>query len=278
MEKVLDYIYDFIGIFIPGVTFWIFLWMTTVLLLPIEAIQILSTLLPVKLLLLADTSHPFVQVIASREGLIILLVVIVCYISGLVFSEKYTFDSKDDCETNTKAGVLDSDLDLPDANSLNTYKHLELKDVYKENKKLVALIDGKLYLQMKVDWEKVDYKKKWIVYYRWANILSHTTSDRSNLQLMLAKTILYRSLRGVFRLLGWYVCILILLVTATFAFSSSFNLVQCILYVVCGCFLFGIYECFLSHFFLRTSEKHRKLLQNESILVLSKYYLEKKDV
>ncbi|SMF90962.1 hypothetical protein SAMN05661091_5304 [Paenibacillus uliginis N3/975] len=278
MEKVLDYIYDFIGIFIPGVTFWIFLWLTTVLLLPMEAIQFLSTLLPVKLLLLADTSQPFIQAIVSHKSLIILLVVIVCYISGLVFSEKHKFDSKDDCETSTKAEALGSDLDSADANSLDMHKKQKLKDVYNEIKKLVALIDRKLHLQMKVDWETVDYRNKWIVYYRWANILSPNTSDRSNLQLILAKTILYRSLRVVFRLLGWYVCTLTLLGTVTFVFSSSLNLVQCILYVVFGCFMFGIYECFLSRFFLSTSEKHRNLLQNESILVLSKYYLEKKDI
>ncbi|MFC7679828.1 hypothetical protein [Paenibacillus sp. GCM10028914] len=276
MEKVMDYIYDFIGIFIPGFSFWLLLWLTTVLFLPIEAIHFLSTLFPTKMLL-SDTSHPFVQAIASREGLVLVLVFIVCYISGVVFSEKHRFDSKSDHEKNTKAMVKGLDLNSTDAVSSDHYNDLELNDVYMENKALTALIDKELHSQMKVNWDAVNYNNKWIVYYRWANILSPNSSDRLNLQLMLAKIILHRSFTGVFKLLSWYVCILIFLGVLTDVFQLSVTFAKCAYYLICGVSVFVFYKYFLSRFFLRTSEKQRKLLQNESIIILSKYYLDKRD-
>jgi hypothetical protein len=253
VEKVLDYLYDFIGIFIPGVTFWLFLWLTTGLLLPMDSLQALVNKLPNKPMLLADTSYPFVQAIVSREALVLVLVIIVCYITGIIFSEKQKFGSKD--QQNEQ----------------------EFIDVYNENKKLVAFIDEELHSQMKVDWTYVVGKNKWIVYYRWANMLSPNSSDKLNLQLMLAKTILHRSLMGVFRLLGWLVLIPVLIAFGGDVLRSNITLSNSAYYLVVGGCAFLAYKCLLSIFFSKTSERHRKLLHNESILVLSKYYLAKKE-
>ncbi|MNN88011.1 hypothetical protein D3C81_2056400 [compost metagenome] len=94
---------------------------------------------------------------------------------------------------------------------------------------------------------------------------------------MLAKTILHRSLRGVFRLMSWLVLIPVLIAFGGDVLRSNITIANSTYYLVMGVCAFLMYKCLLSVFFSKTSERHRKLLHNESILVLSKYYLEKKE-
>ncbi|KWX70274.1 hypothetical protein AMQ84_29840 [Paenibacillus riograndensis] len=165
-----------------------------------DNLQALVNKLPNKPMLLANTSYPFVQAIVSQEALILVLVIIICYITGLIFSEKHRFKREDKQDSEEQEIV-----------SEDQQNEQEFFDVYAENKKLVTFINEKLHSQMKVDWKSVVNKDKWIVYYRWANMLSPNSTDRSNLQLMIAKP---SYIARLFRLLSWLVLIPVLLAFA----------------------------------------------------------------
>lgn len=239
MQKLEDFLYDFIGIFVPGFFLVSSSWVTTIFLVKIEVLNVIYRWFPLHTALITHPSYPLIKVIVQQKGLLLLMFIVGCYIIGLLlslFAEQY----------------------LKDKN--------EIVKVYDENKELQADVEKKLSVLCKVDWTKVKDCNKWIVFYRWANIVAMSKEEKSSLQLLLSKTIFCRSLSFALKLLSIYTVILIVYSIVVLLNVPSYPLIAyafiCIVYLL-GCWI-------LSFFFLKIYKGSRKILYNESLLVLYK--------
>ncbi|URN95080.1 MAG: hypothetical protein NAG76_02135 [Candidatus Pristimantibacillus lignocellulolyticus] len=255
MEKLEDYLYDFIGIFIPGFIFLFSTWVSVVLIVSSDIVEGLVDLFSTKIIFQKDY---FINRLVIDNNLFTLAVIIVLsYISGNLFNsisstcisciEKINFRR---AEKKSKKKSI----------ALSSEDFYQKKMIFSENVKLLKYVKQYLNNQQLIDWGNINPKNLWLTLYRWANLYANK-EDYSKLQVLLSKITLIRSLS--------LVCFFHLLFTIIiFTIEQIFNGFSLYMFIVVFlyCVLVIILILHLIHDFLIK----RKILSNEAILVLYK--------
>ncbi len=250
MQKLEDFLYDFIGIFIPGFFLLFSLWFTTVSLMQKEVFQLIYDFFsPFHTVLLTNPGYPLVKSVMGEKTIIILMVIIGCYIVGLLLNTFSAWCIKRLERRNRNSSAVD-----------------EQEEFYKENEQIKLEVESYLSSSLKVDWNKIDKRNKWITFYRWANLLSTQAEEKSVLNILLSKTILYRSLFLALMITGFYtICLAVASVILHLIFIQGSLLLYASLNLTCIVLCFAV-----SWFFLIAYRDGRKKLSNEAILILFK--------
>lgn len=242
MQKLEDYLYDFIGIFIPGFFLVSLFWLTTLLFFGPEGMNDLLEVLPLESSFLMNADHVFVRAVIEQKVILVLMLIISCYLLGLILSGLSHQYFKQQKEEDNKIIV------------------------YNENIKLLEKVELRLSESCHIDWSLVKQGTKWITVYRLANLFSGSREEKSSIQLLLSKTILSRSLSLSFGIGACYTILLCLLSVIfdwrSFAWST-------IGYILSGIFYAG--GCGLMYyFFSKDYRRKEKILSNEAVLILHK--------
>ncbi|WP_128100925.1 hypothetical protein [Paenibacillus sp. DCT19] len=242
MQKLEEFLYDFIGVFIPGFFMLSSLWLTTVTVIKIEVFNVLYKWMPFHYVLLSRPEYPGIKAVISQKGLMILMLIMVCYITGLLLtsvSAKLVRKKK-----------LRGDMEM----------------VFKENKKLQYKVEAKLRAEQQIKLQHKDLRNRWIIFYRWANIKSQSREEKSSLMILLSKVILNRSLFYVFKILALYTAFLLILsALIQFFYFRNSELIYYLMVLV-----YIIFCCMMSKFFLKGYRETRLKLSNEAVLILSR--------
>lgn len=250
MQKLEDFLYDFIGIFIPGFVLAALLTGTTIFFLRIEDFNWIYQLIVSQSTLISQPSYPLIQFIFKHNVIMYLLLLVICYVLGSLLSHwsarhiKFK-DAKFRKQTKNKV-VYDENVHI-------------LSEVEKE---LVERynIKNEVFKDESTDAESIK-RNNWIIYFRWANSLSGT-EDRTNLQILLSKMIMIRSLFLASLLVMVYGTILI--------FVSSDWVIRLFLFV--HIVVFWV----LSRFFEKEFYAKKVILSNASVIMLHKLFVDKK--
>ncbi|WP_458125860.1 hypothetical protein [Paenibacillus sp. Z3-2] len=241
MQKLEEFLYDFIGVFIPGFFMLSSLWLTTITVVKIEMFNVLYEWMPFRYVLLSRPEYPVIKAVMSQKSLLFLMVIIVCYTTGMLLT---SLSAK-----SVKKKKLRSDMEM----------------VFKENKKLQYKVEAMLRNEQKIQLQHKDLRNRWIIFYRWANIKSQNKEHKSSLMILLSKVILSRSLFYVFKILAVYTAYL-LAISALLQFFYLHNS-EWLYYLLI--FVYIIFCCIMSKFFLKGYREARLKLSNEAVLILS---------
>lgn len=241
MQKLEEFLYDFIGIFIPGFFMCFSLWLATVALMKKEVFQYIYDLFaPFHTVLLTNPGYPLVKAVMGEKSIIILVVIIGCYVVGLFLSD---FSRR----------LLNRG---PDSNDQDS--------IYPENDQIKVEVEEHFASKLKIDLNGMKKRNKWITFYRWANLLSAKAEEKSSLSILLAKVTLYRSLFLVLGIAGIYIGVLLIV---SLVLIQNWPWFYILAFLLCAALCFA-----MSRFFLRIYRDGQKRLCNECVLILFKTF------
>lgn len=254
MQKLEDFLYDFIGVFIPGFFFLISLWFTTIIFLKIEVFNIIYIWIPFHSVLIENPNYLLIKSFLKQKTLIILSFIIICYISGMILNNISTKLIK----------ILNK---IAKIRAINSKYEDEM--VYKENKNIEQLVKHKLEQNYRVAWNEVENKNKWIVFYRWACNKTNSKEEISSILILISKIILNRSLFCATILLSIYTIGLMIISISIFLFKDFNQTGEIVIYYI-AYIIYIIISLIMSVFFYLNFIDTRRKLCNESILILFK--------
>lgn len=253
MQKIENFLYDFIGVLIPGFFLCFSVWTMTVLLVKVKIFSVIYERLPFHDALISIPKYPLIKGLIEHKLFLPIAFVLTCYvlgnlltiISGKIFEYRWFKTTK-------------------------VQYYPENKEVFNEVKKFlkdkqrINIVSNASNNGNRGTSEDVEEKDVWIVLYRWANASTSLSDFKLDLQLLLSKMTMSRSL-SVVSVFGCLYSILILFTSliGTDNRLSVENIIYMSILILCT-----IVHALLAWGFKYSYLKNQRLLYNESLIVL----------